>query len=62
MLGHPDVARQHRSDTIARIEQEGRWNTAGLLEVQHRFAAALEEQIAGGPWHSCACGRRDTPS
>ncbi len=51
MLGRPDVARQHLSATIARIEQEDRWNAAGLLEVQHRFAAALEQRMAQGPWH-----------
>lgn len=51
MLGHPEAARQRWRDTMSRIEQEGGWNAAELLEIQRRFAAALEERMARGPWH-----------
>jgi hypothetical protein len=51
MLGHPDLARQHLRDTITQIERAGRWNAAQLIEIQQRFAAALEERMALGPWH-----------
>lgn len=50
MLGHPEAARQRLRETMAQIEQEGRWNTAQILEPQRRFTAALEERMARGPW------------